>query len=403
MKTILIAMVCNYPHVGGKSSHIRDLCAGLEEENVQHRIVSLSNLSWRGNISFLAFRIFHKPFKKYNAEKYAYHRNCILRRAVAKDVLRLLKKEKFDFVSLQDAYVAGALQSLHAKINVPVTLTMHTYFGIEEILDHNFADEQSIWYQKELADEEGALLIADRFVAVDQRIQKHICDTLKKHKLDKPVYYVENFVNTDFYREPTSKERIQAKNALGCPKDAFVIACARRLVEKNGVWFAAQAMTSLQSKNAILLIGGDGPEKKRISEQAMHNGMQDTIQVLGALDSRAVRQLYWAADASCVPSITLNGLQEATSISAIEAMACGLPTIVSNIGGLAEMIQDEENGLVVPEQDERALAMALRRLWRNPKLAQKLKKNGRAYVVENHSHLAAAREYYAIFEGTKIK
>ena len=72
---------------------------------------------------------------------------------------------------------------------------------------------------------------------------------------------------------------------------------------------------------------------------------------------------------------------EALSISIMEAMAMGLPCVCTNVGGTAEVIHNEDTGLLVPAHDPAALASAIERLLAQPEFAKRLAENGRALVL----------------------
>jgi N-acetylglucosaminyldiphosphoundecaprenol N-acetyl-beta-D-mannosaminyltransferase len=90
-------------------------------------------------------------------------------------------------------------------------------------------------------------------------------------------------------------------------------------------------------------------------------------------------------------------VEEATSLSALEAMASGRPLIAGNVGGLAEIVVDGETGLLVPA-DARAVAAAILRLAAAPELGARMAAAAREYVVAKHSHLRAAAAYAEVYK-----
>ena len=77
----------------------------------------------------------------------------------------------------------------------------------------------------------------------------------------------------------------------------------------------------------------------------------------------------------------------------LEALASGRPVVASRVAGIPDVVQDEANGLLVPEKDAEALAAALRRLAREPETRQRLGREARRRAVESLSWDAAARRF----------
>ena len=78
-------------------------------------------------------------------------------------------------------------------------------------------------------------------------------------------------------------------------------------------------------------------------------------------------------------------------------MSCGLPTIASWIGGLTQIIEDGETGLLVDERDPKQIAKALIRLQNNDSERYMISQQARQYVIDNHSHKSGAAEYLKQF------
>ena len=129
------------------------------------------------------------------------------------------------------------------------------------------------------------------------------------------------------------------------------------------------------------------------------NHLEENVRLLGGQGPDAIRQLYRLTDIVLVPSVHSENVEEATSLSALEAMASGRPLIAGAVGGLAEMVVDGENGLLVPA-DAKALAAAILRLAAAPELGLRLAAAARHYVVEKHSHLRAAAAYVEVYRRT---
>ena len=183
------------------------------------------------------------------------------------------------------------------------------------------------------------------------------------------------------------------------PEDKTVLFCPRRLVKKNGVVLpslALAAMDPAERDRFLLLHAGEGGERQEMERIVRENGLEKQVRLLGGKGRDDILDLYRLADIVLVPSVHSENVEEATSLSALEAMASGRPLIAGDVGGLAEMVLDGETGLLVPA-DPRALAAAILRLAAAPDLGRRMAAAAREYVLRNHSHLRAAAAYAEVY------
>jgi glycosyltransferase involved in cell wall biosynthesis len=160
----------------------------------------------------------------------------------------------------------------------------------------------------------------------------------------------------------------------------------RRLAPKNGVEFAIRALAGLEAaRRPRLLLAGSGPERPRLEELSAGLGLAGDVVFLGDLDHEALLPLVKGAAAVLVPSVPVFGIEEATSIAALEAMALGAPVVASRIGGLVQLIEDGVHGLLVPPGDPAAIAVAIARLLGDPALAARLGAAARSRVEREFS------------------
>lgn len=379
---MLILTLDDYPHCGGKSTHISSLIDGLKYKKVECKVISRSDIS---KFKLNGYKMLIYPLRFVNIKKYLYLRKMSEFNLFKKMIKKEFSQNKYDYVSCQDALSCTALGQLNTKC--AITLTMHTYFGLEYTLDNDYFKIGDPTYEKLLALEEESLKYVKNVVSVDERIFNHVNETInlkyKKNKIN--VFSIVNFTNTDLYND----EKINHED--------FNIMCVRRLVEKNGAIYSVKAMNYLKKyKNIKLHIYGSGPEEEEINRYISDKKLTNVI-MHGAIDNSLLPDIYKKCDLVVVPSITVNNLQEATSISAIEAMSCSIPVVASRIGGLAQMIDDGINGLLVEEKNSKQLSEAIVKLYDDKKLRETVSKNARKYILKNHSHITAAEQYLNIF------
>jgi N-acetyl-alpha-D-glucosaminyl L-malate synthase BshA len=109
---------------------------------------------------------------------------------------------------------------------------------------------------------------------------------------------------------------------------------------------------------ARLMLIGDGPDRSAAEYLALRHGVQDRVHFLGKQDN--VNELLPLADLMVMPSE-----MESFGLAALEAMACGVPSIATRVGGVPELIDDETNGLLFPVGDTDAMAVAAIALLRD--------------------------------------
>ncbi len=153
-----------------------------------------------------------------------------------------------------------------------------------------------------------------------------------------------------------------------------MLLCPRRLVKKNGVIYPSLALAAMGPADRdrfLLLHAGEGGEREEIERIVRENHLEKNVRLLGGQGPDAILELYRLADIVLVPSVHSENVEEATSLSALEAMASGRPLIAGDVGGLAEMVVDGETGLLVPA-DAEALAAAILRLAAAPELGARM-------------------------------
>jgi D-inositol-3-phosphate glycosyltransferase len=180
-----------------------------------------------------------------------------------------------------------------------------------------------------------------------------------------------------FYPKPKES----AKASLGRDgRQLFVI--AGRLERLKGVDLALRAMSALREDhpNARLLVlgadGGEVGEERRLREIAGELGLKQEVEFLGPASHSMLRSYYSIADACLLPSYT-----ESFGLVGLEAMACGTPLIASRAAGIASLLRDGEEALLVNSGDAEGLATAMGRILDQPKLATELAAKGAQWAA----------------------
>jgi glycosyltransferase involved in cell wall biosynthesis len=145
-----------------------------------------------------------------------------------------------------------------------------------------------------------------------------------------------------------------ARKRLDIDRGAFVAVCVRRLVARMGVDGLLDAWGEIAESlpdGSVLLLVGDGPLRESLAGRAARPPLSNSVRVLGRLSDQQLIEAYRAADVAIVPSVSLEGF----GLIVPEAAACGTPSIVSDVGGLPEVVRALDPSLVVPASDSVAL------------------------------------------------
>jgi len=166
-----------------------------------------------------------------------------------------------------------------------------------------------------------------------------------------------------------------------------------RLVPGKGLAVLLDALRQL--RHARLTIVGDGPERTLLANPTDGDGLQRRVTLTGFVPRPDMDAIYRTHDVLVIPSLA--GAFDAPAFSTqpvpagageglprvlLEGMAAGLVPVVSNVGGMPDLVRDGENGLVFPAGDARALAHCLRTLANNPKLCARLSARARKDVTK---------------------
>lgn len=169
----------------------------------------------------------------------------------------------------------------------------------------------------------------------------------------------------------------------------LTIGIVKSLAPKYGVDLLLRAFAGLIADSDVkllpdecrLLVVGDGPQRGELESLARELGIVSCVEFAGAVPHADVPAWLNRLDVYAAPS-RLDS--ESFGVAVIEASACALPVVVSDVGGLPEVVREGETGLVVPRDDVPALQAALKRLALDSQLRERLGQGGRAHVEREY-------------------
>jgi len=172
----------------------------------------------------------------------------------------------------------------------------------------------------------------------------------------------------------------RAKPEPGLP----TILAVGRLVEKKGFSVLIQACRILQDRGIAFdcLLIGEGLERPRLERLIADLNLRYRVQILGAMTQTELLPYFRQADVLVCPSvIDRDGDRDGLPNVLLEALAMKVPVVATSVGGIPELIEHEETGLLCPPGDPQALANALERVIQDRALADSLTEKGRQRVV----------------------
>jgi glycosyltransferase involved in cell wall biosynthesis len=286
-----------------------------------------------------------------------------LRRAVA----RRLAKEPYDVVHAHWVLPNGwAASSVAKRHDPPVVVTLHG-------TDVAMAEHHRVLARI-------ARRTFNRVAAVTAT-----SDDLRRRAVDlgaDPRNTTTTYIGVDtqvFAPRPASRE---VRQLLGAREGDLLVVAVGRLALVKGFEYLIEAASQLQ--RVTVAIVGDGELRPQLERLAQAS--QARVLLAGAMPHDRVADVLAAADVVVVPSVVDNrGRVDATTSTALEALASGRPLIATAVGGIPEVVHDGENGLLVPQKDPVALAAAIERLHGDPDLRQRLSVQGREFAVQRLS------------------
>ncbi|MDR3742410.1 MAG: glycosyltransferase [Terracidiphilus sp.] len=228
-------------------------------------------------------------------------------------------------------------------------------------------------------------LLGGRFGMISESVQK--CEWERFRIRGERIW---NWINSDYFRPPTAEERSLARKELGLEGAGFVVVSVANCshVKNHPALLEALALLHEDERPVYLHVGREeeGQPERRLAEQLRITG---TTCFVGSQPDP--RSYFWAADAVVMPS-----LYEGVGLSAIEAVACGLPLVCTRIDGLRDLAREMET-CIMTSTDPEAIADGLREVMRQKPEEQKTRgqrdsariremyslKNGVASVIEN--------------------
>ncbi len=279
---------------------------------------------------------------------------------------KLIKQQQYDFIHAWFGIPCGFTAMLFKK---PYLVALRGsdvpfYNPRFKLLDKLFFKQLSrlIWKRAQVV------------VANSQGLKDLALKTNPKQKIE--VIY--NGVDTNHFKPAKRKKASKALRII----------CVARLVERKGVKYLLKSLTELKKVDFKLTIIGEGNQKKQLEELAKELKIDKKVSFLGAAPHQELVQHYQQHDIFVLPS-----LNEGMSNTVLEAMACGLAIIMTDVGGARELVN--ENGFLVRVKTIADFTISID-AYHNKSLLQRHQKASRS-MAEQLSWNLASRRYKGVY------
>jgi len=367
-----IGITC-YPTYGGSGVVATELGKNLAERGHEIHFIS-SSLPFR--LSHVAGNIF---FHEVNVQSYPLFESPPYTLSLTSKMVDIVKHAGLDLLHVHYAIPHATSAVMARQIlereghPLPIVTTLH---GTDITLigqDPSFAPVVT-WSINE----------SDGVTAVSDYLRQ---ETYDHFAVDNGIEVIPNFIDTDRFRR---QDKEHFKQAL-CPNGEKVIVHVSNFRPVKNTKQVVEIFHRVQNghSDVKLLLVGDGPERVPTERKARELGVYDDIRFLGKQDP--IEEILSIADIFLMPSQT-----ETFGLAALEAMACRVPTVVSDVGGLPELVNDEETGYLCAVNDVDAFTERTRALLEDEDLHDRMAEAARSRAVDTFDidHVVPKYERY---------
>jgi glycogen(starch) synthase len=291
---------------------------------------------------------------------------------------------KFDIIHAHDWLVAYAAKTIKESYGIPIVSTIH---ATEAGRNSGIHDE----VQRYINDTEWMLTYESTEVIVNSNYMKSELQRLFGLPFEK-INVVPNGVNTSAFTGVERDYEFRRRYAMDNEK---IILFMGRLVYEKGVQYLISAMPKILSRyhDAKLVIAGKGGMMNELREQVRALGIENKVYFAGYLNGKDVQKMYKAADISVFPST-----YEPFGIVALEAMLAENPIVVSDIGGLNEIVQHRENGMKSYAGNPNSIADSILELLFDYQLGANIVKKAKQKVKNDYNWNKIAQDTHFTYQ-----
>lgn len=303
---------------------------------------------------------------------------------VAKASEIIAKEGKFDVIHAHDWLVASSAKTLKHAYDIPIVATIH---ATEAGRNTGIHDET----QRYINDTEWMLTYEATEVIVNSNFMKGHIQGLFGLPFDK-INVIPNGINITNFNGIDRDYEFRRQYAADNEK---IILYMGRLVYEKGINHLIAAMPKILKNyhDSKLIIAGKGGMLDELKAQAEAMGIGHKVYFTGYLNAKEVQKMYKCADIAVFPST-----YEPFGIVALEAMLAGVPTVVSDVGGLNEIIEHGVTGMKSYAGNANSIADSILNLLYDHQLSATVSKNAKAKVKELYNWNKIAQDTHFAYQ-----
>ena len=383
----ILMLTWEYPPriVGGIARVVHDLSKRLIKDGHEVTVVT-----YRDNADVPEYEN-DKGVNVYRVDNYMIHPNNFIDwimklnfNMLSKATEIINKEGGFDVIHAHDWLVTYAAKSLKNAYDIPIVATIH---ATEAGRNSGIHDET----QRYINDTEWLLTYEATEVIVNSNYMKNEIQRLFGLPFDK-INVIPNGINLSNFTGIERDYDFRRQYAMDNEK---IILYVGRLVYEKGVQHLIAAMPKILSNyhDAKLIIAGRGGMMDELRAEASNLGLNDKIYFTGYLNSKQVQKMYKCADVAVFPST-----YEPFGIVALEAMLAGVPTVVSDVGGLDEIVTHGVDGMKSYAGNANSIADSVTALLYDHQLATNVSKKAKQKVKDQFNWEKIAQDTHFTYE-----
>jgi glycosyltransferase involved in cell wall biosynthesis len=300
-------------------------------------------------------------------------------------LIKIFRQEKPDIIHLNSSKIGGvgSLAAWLSKRKGPRAKVVYTVHGWP-------FNEPRPWWQRRIIFFLSWLstILTDKIILISTVDFRTALEFIPRRKCNLIFNGIDSI---NFLPRVEARLHLTKKVDSAIASDAILIGTIAELTKNKGLSILITALNLTNYRGSTSIIIGEGTERQTLQNQIATLHLQNKIFLIGLIPE--AQQYIKAFDIFILPSF-----KEGLPYTIMEAMAAGVPVVATNVGGVPDLIHHEEEGILIPPGDSKALNTAVTRLIQNPILRTQLGKRGARKIVERFSLTQMVQQTTTLYE-----